>query len=382
MLERTLFNEEHEIFRDSFRKFVEKEILPHREHWEKQGHVGKEIWRKCGEQGFLCPWIEEKYGGSGADFYYSIVIAEELARSGESGLALNLHSDIVVPYIYSFGSEEQKLKWLPKCVSGESISAVAMTEPNAGSDLAGMRATAKRDGDAWVINGQKTFISNGWLCDICIVACRTESAGGQGHGGFSLFVVEDGTPGFVKLRKLDKIGMKAQDTSELLFEDCRIPASNLLGEEGKGFYYLMEKLQQERLMVAVGAQAVAEAVLKMTINYAKERTAFGKPLTKFQALRFKIVEMATEIEIGRVFVDRLIKAHIEHKQVIMETCMAKWWITEMLKRAVDEGLQIHGGYGYMVEYPIAKAFVDARVQTIYAGTTEIMKEIVGRSLGL
>jgi acyl-CoA dehydrogenase len=245
-----------------------------------------------------------------------------------------------------------------------------------------MRCTAKQDGDGWVINGQKTFISNGMLCDLCVVACRTETAKGEGHGGFSLFVVEDGTPGFVKLRKLDKIGMKSQDTAELLFEDCRVPAFNLLGEVGKGFYYLMEKLQQERLMVAIGAQAAAEQALGITIDYAKMRIAFGKPLTKFQALRFKMVEMATEITVSRSFVDNLIKAHAEHKNVAMETCMAKWWTTEMLKRVVDEGLQIHGGYGYMVEYPIAKAFVDARVQTIFAGTTEIMKEIVGRLMGL
>ncbi len=382
MLERNIFSEEHEIFRNAFRKFAEKEVVPHQEEWIKQGQVSREIWKKCGEQGFLCPWVEEDYGGSGADFYFSIVIAEELARVGESGLALNLHSDIVVPYIHSFGSEEQKKKWLPGCVSGDTITAVAMTEPDTGSDLAAMRATAKRDGDEWVINGQKTFISNGWLCDLCVVACRTETEKGEGHGGFSLFVVEDGTPGFVKLRKLEKIGMKSQDTSELLFEDCRVPAFNLLGEEGKGFYYLMEKLQQERLMIAVGAQCAAEKALDITIDYAKERKAFGRPLTKFQSLKFRLVDMATEIAICRTFVDKLIQAHVEGKNVVMETCMAKYWVTEMLKKVVDEGVQFHGGYGYMMEYPIAKAFLDARVQTIYAGTTEIMKEIVGRSMGL
>jgi len=382
MIERTIYKEEHDVFRSSFRKFLEKEVLPHREEWEKAGMVSREIWKKCGEQGYLCPWVEEKYGGAGADFYYAAVIAEELAHLGESGLILSLHSDIVVPYIYSYGNEAQKEKWIPGCVTGEKITAVAMTEPGAGSDLASMRCTAKQDGDNWIINGQKTFISNGMLCDLCVVACRTETAKGQGHGGFSLFVVEYGTPGFVKLRKLDKIGMKSQDTAELLFEDCRVPAFNLLGELGKGFYYLMEKLQQERLMVAIGAQAASETALQMTIDYAKTRVAFGKPLTKFQVLKFKIVEMATEIAIGRVFVDNLIKAHAEKKNVAMETCMAKWWTTEMLKRVVDDGLQIHGGYGYMVEYPIAKAFVDARVQTIFAGTTEIMKEIIGRLMGL
>ena len=382
MIERTIYKEEHDVFRSSFRKFLEKEVLPHREEWEKAGMVSREIWKKCGEQGFLCPWVDEKYGGAGADFYYAAVIAEELAHLGESGLILNLHSDIVVPYIYSYGNEAQKEKWIPGCVTGEKISAVAMTEPGAGSDLASMRCTAKQDGDSWIINGQKTFISNGMLCDLCVVACRTETSKGQGHGGFSLFVVEDGTPGFVKLRKLDKIGMKSQDTAELLFEDCRVPAFNLLGELGKGFYYLMEKLQQERLIVAIAAQTAAETALQMTIDYAKTRVAFGKPLTKFQVLKFKMVEMATEIAIGRVFVDSLIKAHGEKKNVAMETCMAKWWTTELLKRVVDDGLQIHGGYGYMVEYPIAKAFVDARVQTIFAGTTEIMKEIIGRLMGL
>ncbi len=382
MLERNIFSEEHDIFRDAFRKFVEKEVVPYREEWEAQGMVSREIWKKCGEQGYLCPWVDEKYGGLEADFYYSVVIAEELAAAGESGLMLSLHSDIVVPYIYSYGDEEQKEKWLPGCISGDTITAVAMTEPDAGSDLAAMRATAKRDGDEWVLNGQKTFISNGWICDLCVVACRTESGEGAGHGGFSLFVVEDGTPGFVKLRKLEKIGMKAQDTSELLFEDCRIPVSNLLGEEGQGFYILMEKLQQERLVVAMAAQTAAEYALDISINYSKERTAFGRALHKFQVLRFKMVEMATEIAISRAFVDRLIQAHVEGKNVATETCMAKWWTTEMLKRVVDEGVQIHGGYGYMLEYPIAKAFLDARIQTIFAGTTEIMKEIIGRQMGI
>jgi len=380
MLERTIFKEEHEVFRQTFRKFLEKEVVPNQEKWCHDRIVSREIWKKCGEQGFLCPWIDPKYGGPGADFIYSIVIIEEMCRIGESGLALTLHSDVCAPYISTYGTEEQKEKWLPSCVSGDKILAVAMTEPGTGSDLAAIRTTAKRDGDSYIINGQKTFISNGILCDLCIVACRTDSAGG--HKGMSLIVVEAGTPGFTKGRRLEKVGMHAQDTSELNFDDCRVPATNLLGEESKGFYYLMEKLQQERLVVAVACQSGAERVLQLTTEYAKTREAFGRPLTKFQALRFKMVEMATEIAVGRAFVDRLIEAHVAGKEVVTETCMAKWWTSEMLKRACDEGVQIHGGYGYMMEYPIAKAFIDARVQTIFAGTTEIMKEVIGRRMGL
>lgn len=380
MLERRLFKEEHEVFRETFRKFLEKEVVPHQEEWVKNRIVPKEVWKKCGEQGFLCPWVEEKYGGAGADFLYSVVIIEELAKINESGLALSLHSDVCAPYIATYGTEEQKQRWLPGCVSGDYILSVAMTEPGTGSDLAAIRTTAKRDGDYYVINGQKTFISNGINTNLCIVACRTDSKGG--HKGMSLIVVEGGTPGFTKGRHLEKVGMHAQDTAELHFDDCRVPASNLLGEEGKGFYYLMEKLQQERLVVAIACQAATERVYEITADYAKTREAFGKPLSKFQALRFKLVEMATEATVSRAFVDRLIEAHMAGKDVVMETCMAKYWTSEMLKKAVDDGVQIHGGYGYMMEYPIAKAYVDARVQTIFAGTTEIMKEVIGKRLGL
>mgnify|MGYP005831597611 CR=1 FL=1 len=380
MLERRLFKEEHEVFRETFRKFLEKEVVPNQEEWVKNRIVPKEVWKKCGEQGFLCPWVEEKYGGAGADFLYSVVIIEELAKINESGLALGLHSDVCAPYIATYGTEEQKQRWLPGCVSGDYILSVAMTEPGTGSDLAAIRTTAKRDGDYYVINGQKTFISNGINTNLCIVACRTDSK--SGHKGMSLIVVEGGTPGFTKGRHLEKVGMHAQDTAELHFDDCKVPASNLLGEEGKGFYYLMEKLQQERLVVAVACQAAAERVYEITADYAKTREAFGKPLTKFQALRFKLVEMATAAAVSRAFVDRLIEAHMDGKDVVMETCMAKYWTSEMLKKAVDDGVQIHGGYGYMMEYPIAKAYVDARVQTIFAGTTEIMKEVIGKRLGL
>lgn len=377
---RDLFKEEHDIFRNSFRKFLEKEIVPHQEEWDKAGIVPREVWKKCGDQGFLCPCTDEKYGGSGADFLYPTVIIEELARAGEHGLSLSLHSDICAPYIETYGNEEQKKRWLPDCVSGDKILAVAMTEPGTGSDLAAMRTTAKRDGDHYIINGQKTFISNGINCDICITACRTDSEGGK--GAMSLIVVEEGTEGFTKGRKLEKVGMHSQDTSELHFEDCKVPVENLLGEEGKGFYYLMEKLQQERLVVAIGAQAAAEKVFETTKDYALTREAFGRPIAKFQVIRFKLVEMATEIAVTRPFIDKLIKAHVEGEDVVTETCMAKYWTTEMLVKHCNEGVQIHGGYGYMLEYPIAKAWLDSRVQTIFAGTTEIMKEVIGRRLGI
>lgn len=381
-MKRRLFSEEHKIFQEAFRKFMEKEATPHYEKWEKEGIVSKELWLKAGEQGFLCPWLPEEYGASGTDFLYSVIITEECSRARNSGFAISLHNDIVVPYIASFGSKEQKERWLPKCVTGEYITAIAMTEPGAGSDLAALATTAVRDGDDYILNGQKTFITNGIISNLVIVAVKTNPKAQPAHTGISLIVVEEGTPGFNRGRKLDKVGMKAQDTAEMYFEDCRVPAANLLGQEGMGFIYLMQKLQQERLVCAVGAQAAAEVMLKDTIQYTKERNIFGKPLSKFQNTRFKLSEMATEIEIGRAYVDRLIEEHIGGSSIISETCMAKWWITEMAKRTADECLQLFGGYGYMLEYPIAKAWLDIRVQTIYAGTTEVMKEIIGRQMGL
>jgi len=307
---------------------------------------------------------------------------EELARARESGFALSLHSDIVVPYLAAFGNEEQKQRWLPRCVSGDKITAVAMTEPGAGSDLQAIKTTAVKDGSHYILNGQKTFISNGLLCDLVIVACKTDQKADPPYTGISLIVVEDGMPGFERGRKLDKIGMLSQDTAELAFTDCRVPAKNLLGEEGQGFVFLMQKLQQERLVCAIAAQAGAEFALEETINYCQTRTAFGKPIAKFQNTKFKLVEMATEIEVSRAFTDRLIIEHMNGANIIKETCMAKWWTTEMLKRVVDQCLQFFGGYGYMLEYPIAQAYLDVRVQTIFAGTTEIMKEIIGRQMGL
>lgn len=381
-MDRNIFEEEHNIFRDAVRKFLQKEVVPYHEQWEKDGICPREIYLKAGEQGFLCPWLPEEYGGSGVDFLYSTIINEECIFARNSGFMMGLHSDVVVPYIYSFGNEEQKKKWLPGCASGELISAVAMTEPGAGSDLASIKTTAVKDGDDYILNGQKTFISNGILCDVCVVAVKTDTKADPPHTGVSLIVVEAGTPGFEKGRKLEKIGMHAQDTAELYFEDCRVPQANLLGDEGMGFIYLMQKLQQERLVCSIAAQSGAEQVLEDAIKYTKERVLFGKPLSKFQNTRFKLAEMATEVEMGRAFVDRLIQEHVAGKNVVTETCMAKWWTTEMLKRACDESLQLHGGYGYMMEYNIAKDYLNARIQTIYAGTTEVMKEIIGRQMGL
>jgi acyl-CoA dehydrogenase len=381
-MERTLFKEEHDIFRAAFRKFMEKEVIPHHEKWEEEGMVPKALWKKAGEQGFLCPWLPEQYGASGADYLYSVVIVEEIARAGASGWAISLHNDICVPYLASYGNDEQKQRWLPGCITGDLITAVAMTEPQAGSDLQAIRATAVKDGDSYVINGQKTFITNGICNDLCIVAARTDTKVDKPAKGMSLFVVEDGTKGYVKGRKLKKIGMHAQDTAELSFEDCRVPSKNLLGQEGQGFLYLMQKLQPERLICAIGAQAGARKALDLTIQYCHEREAFGRQIAKFQNTRFKLVEALTKIEVSQTFVDRLILEHAAGKDVTTETCMAKYWCTEMLNDVVDECLQFYGGYGYMMEYPIAKAYIDARVQTIFAGTTEIMKEVIARRTGI
>jgi len=381
-LDRTLYREEHDLFRQSFRRFVEREIKPHQERWRAEGMVDREAWRKAGQGGFLCPWLEEAYGGPGGDFLHSCVIMEELAQAYESGFAISLHSDVVVPYIHEFGSEEQKQRWLPGCASGELVTAIAMTEPGTGSDLAAIATTATRDGDAYVINGAKTFISNGILCDLCVVAAKTDPDPQNAHRGISLFVVEAGTPGFIKGKKLAKMGMASQDTSELAFEDCRVPAKSLLGEEGQGFLMLMRKLQQERLVVAVGSQAGAEVVLRDTIAYCKERKAFGKPISKFQNTQFKLAECATKVEVGRTFVDRLIAEHVAGKHLVKECSMAKLWQTEMLGQVVDECLQLFGGYGYMLEYPITRAYMDARVQRIFAGTNEIMKVIIAKQLDL
>ncbi|MCX7816405.1 MAG: acyl-CoA dehydrogenase family protein [Syntrophales bacterium] len=379
---RKIFQEEHEIFRAAFRKFLDREIKPHIETWEEQGIVPREAWKKMGQNGYLCPWLEEKYGGMGAGFEYSVVIIEEMAYAGCHGLLAGLHSDIIVPYIHSYGTEEQKMKWLPLCTSGDVITAIAMTEPNTGSDLAAIRTTAIREGDSYVINGQKTFISNGLINDLCIVAAKTNPTASPPSKGISLLLVEDGTPGYIKGRKLAKMGLHSQDTAELTFDNCRVSVSNLLGKEGEGFYYMMQKLQQERLVCSIMAQSMAEAMLDMTIQYCKQRTIFGKPISSFQHNTFKIVEMATEIELGRTFVDSLIEDHISGKDIVKKVSMAKAWVCEMANRVAYHCVQLHGGYGYMEEYPICRYARDIRVFPIFAGTTEVMKVIVGRLMGL
>jgi len=373
---------EHQIFRESVRRYFEKEVTPHADLWEKEGIVPKDAWKKFGLQGFLCPWLPEEYGGSGADFLYSFILAEELARTHCGGFFFPLHSDIIVPYLFTYGNDEQKQRWLPGCVTGDCITALAMTEPGTGSDLAAIRTTAVKDGDSYVINGQKTFISNGINCDLVIVAARTNLNAASPYEGMSLIVVEDGTPGFEKGRKLDKIGLHSQDTSEMSFVDCRVPAKNLLGAEGHGFYFLMEKLQQERLVCAMGSQVGAEEALRLTIEYTKTREAFGRPISRFQYISFELAKMATEVEVGRAFLESLLIDHLEGRKDVKKASMAKYWICEMLNRVVGQCVQFHGGYGYMEEYPIARMFRDARVQTIYAGTSEIMLLIISRQLGL
>jgi len=382
-MRREIYTEEHDIFRDAFRKFLEKEVVPHQEEWLQAGIVTRDIWKKTGEQGFIAPWLPEQYGGVGADFLYSAIEIEEMARIAESGFNLSLHGEIVVPYIEAFGNEEQKAKWLPGCATGDIITAVAMSEPDAGSDLQAIKTTAVKDGDSYVINGQKTFISNGILNDLCVVATMTDPRAEPRYTGMSLIVVEDGTPGYHKVRKLDKMGAQSQDTAELFFEDCRVPKENLLGpEEGQGFVQLMQKLQQERLVIAITAMASMWAVLDMTKQYCQERSAFGKPIIKFQNTRFKLVEMYTTAEICQTFCDRLLKEHVKGTDVVTETSMAKYLFTEESKKIVDQCLQFFGGYGYMNEYPISRAYRDIRATTIVGGSTEIMKEIIGRNLGM
>ncbi|MFZ1981867.1 MAG: acyl-CoA dehydrogenase family protein [Smithella sp.] len=375
------YSEEHNIFRESLRKFLDKEIVPHIEEWEEAGIVPRGVWKMMGEHGFLCTDVPEEYGGAGGDFLYSVIVCEELVKSNFSGLTASLHSDICVPYISAFASEEQKRRYLPGCVSGDIVTAVAMTEPNAGSDLAKIKTTAVEDGDQIILNGQKTFISNGINCDLVIVAAR-DPAVKQEHQAVDLYLVEAGTPGFEKGKQIKKIGWHSQDTAELYFTDCRIPKENRLGGKGSGFLKLMMKLQQERLVCAIGAVIAAEFILDFTIKYCKERNAFGRPISKFQHVQFEIVEMATETKLGRTFIDKLIMDHIEGKDIIIEVAMAKYWTTDMAFRVADRCLQLHGGYGYCEEYPIARAWRDLRVTRIFAGTNEIMKGIAAKFMGL
>jgi acyl-CoA dehydrogenase len=375
------YTDEHRMFRDALRRFLAKEITPHVDQWEEAGIVPREAWKKMGEQGFLAMNVPEEYGGLGADFLYSVIVAEEMIRTNSAGLAAPLHTDIIVPYIISFATEEQKHKYLPGCISGDIITAIAMTEPNTGSDLAAIKTTAAESGDDVIINGQKTFISNGINCDLLVLAARDPKEENP-HAAVDLYLVEAGTPGFEKGKQIKKVGWHSQDTAELYFTDCRIPKANRLGEKGSGFLKLMLKLQQERLVCAIGAVAAAESMLEMTISYCKERTAFGRPLTKFQNTQFEIVEMATEVRLGRTFIDKLIADHMEGKEIVVDVSMAKYWTTDMASRVADRCMQLFGGYGYCEEYPIARAWRDIRVTRIFAGTNEIMKTIAARFMGL
>ena len=380
MIERTLFADEHHMFRDAVRRFMENEVVPHHDRWEEQGYVDREVWEKAGANGLLCASMPESYGGAGADKLYSIVVMEETARVNATGLGFGLHSEIVAPYILHYGSEEQKQRFLPKMATGEAIGAIAMSEPAAGSDLQGVKTTATRRGDVFLLNGSKTFITNGWHADVVIVVAKTEPKAGA--KGTSLLLVERGMKGFEKGKRLKKVGMKAQDTSELFFDNVEVPASNLLGNENEGFAYLMQELPWERLQIAIGAVENAQAAIDWTTDYVKERKVFGTTVSTFQNTRFKLAELQTEVQIARVFVDKCIDLLMAGQLDTTTASMAKYWCSDLQCKVIDECVQLHGGYGYMWEYPIARAFADARVQRIYGGTNEIMKEVITRSMGL
>ena len=382
-MRRTIFDEDHELFRASFRQFLDKEVVPRNEEFERAGLVDRDVFAKAGAAGFLGMDVDEAHGGGGVhDFRYNLIIGEEIqqAEVNPAGLGLTLHNDICLPYFTSLCNDEQKARWLPGICSGELITAVAMTEPGIGSDLASMGSTALRDGDDYVVNGSKTFITNGINADLVITAVKTDPT--LRHKGISLVVLERGMPGFERGRNLEKVGLHAQDTAELFFSDVRVPVANRLGDEGEGFRYLVTNLPQERLSIAVTAVAAARTAFEWTLAYAKERQAFGQPIGSFQSSRFRLAEMATEIELGQTFVDRCVVALNAGDLTAEEAAMAKWWCTELQGRVVDAGVQLHGGYGYMTEYPIARAYSDARITRIYGGTTEIMKEIIGRNLGV
>lgn len=378
-MRRDLFDEEHLLFRETVREFLAREVIPRHGQWEKDGIVPREVWKKAGELGMFGFSVPQEYGGAGiTDFRYNAVIVEEIIRAGATGLGFGLHNDIVAPYLVNLTNEEQKRRWLPGFVSGELITAIAMTEPGAGSDLQGIRTTALREGDHYVVNGQKTFITNGINSDLVVVVAKTDPTAGA--RGTTLLVVERGMSGFTRGRNLEKIGMHAQDTAELFFENVRVPVANRLGDEdGQGFIQLMNNLPQERLSIAVAAVAAAEAVLETTIEYCRNRKAFGRSIGRFQNTRFLLAELATEAEIARHYVDKCVLALNAGEFTAVDAAKAKWWTTELQNKVVDRCLQLHGGYGYMLEYPVAKAWLDSRVQTIYGGTTEIMKEIIGRS---
>jgi len=382
-VQRGLFDDEHELFRDSVRRFIAAEVAPRNEAWEQAGVVDRDLFTGAGKHGFLGMSAPVEHGGGGTpDFRYNLVIAEEVQRAGinAAGLGWTLHNDICLPYFLALADDEQQARWLPGICSGELVTAIAMTEPGIGSDLASMTTTARRDGDDYVVNGSKTFITNGINGDLVITAVKTDPA--ERHRGMSLLVLERGMAGFERGRNLDKIGMHAQDTAELFFTDVRVPVANRLGEEGQGFRYLVTNLPQERLSIAATGVAAARAAFDHTLAYVKERTAFGQPVGSFQNSRFRMAEMATEIEIAQSFIDRSVLALNAGDLTAEEAAMAKWWCTELQGRVVDVCVQLHGGYGYMTEYPVARAYADARITRIYGGTTEIMKEIIGRSLGL
>jgi alkylation response protein AidB-like acyl-CoA dehydrogenase len=384
MIHRTLFSPDHEAFRDSFRRFMNKEIAPHHEAWEEQGFVDREVWHKAGENGFLCMTMPVELGGAGADKLYSVIQMEELNRAGFTGVGYSLHSEIVAPYMLHYGTDAQKTKYLPQLASGAMVGAIAMSEPAAGSDLQGIKTTAILQSDgSYLLNGSKTFITNGWLADLVIVVAKTDPAAGA--KGTSLFVIERGMSGFETGKRLKKLGLKAQDTSELFFNNVRVSAANLLGGEAfknKGFICLMEKLPWERLQIALGASAAAQAAIDGTISYVKDRKVFGQTIASFQNTRYKLAEMQTQVQIAQVFIDKCIELLLIDKLDTATASMAKYWCTDLQCKVVDECVQLFGGYGYMWEYPITRAYADARVQRIYGGTNEIMKEVISRSMGL
>ena len=380
-MEQHLYESVHEEFRDLCREFLAREAVPHHARWEADGIVDREVWRKAGAAGLLGMDVDPEYGGGGQrDFRFNAVLDEEIVASGCSGLGFGLHNDVVAPYLTELTTDDQRKRWLPGFCSGELVTAIAMSEPGAGSDLAGIRTTAVRDGDALVLNGQKTFITNGELADLVVVVAKT--APDQGAHGVSLIAVETGTPGFSRGRRLAKVGLKANDTAELFFDDCRVPAENLIGTENHGFYHLMANLPRERLSIAVAAVAACEKLLALTIEYARSREAFGRPIGRFQHNRFLLAEMETELEVTETYIDRCLQGVVDGELTAVEAAKAKWWATETAKKVVDQCVQLHGGYGYMMEYRVARAYVDGRIQTIFGGTTEIMKEIIGRELGV
>jgi len=380
-MDQHLYEAEHEAFRALCREFLAREAVPHSEEWEKAGIVDREIWRKAGAAGLLGMDVDEEYGGGGQrDFRFNAVLVEEIIAAGATGLGFGLHNDVVAPYLTELTTEEQRKRWLPGFCSGDLITAIAMSEPGAGSDLAGVRTSAVRDGDSYVLNGQKTFITNGEHADLVIVVAKTDAT--QGAHGISLFIVERGTPGFTRGRRLEKVGLKANDTAELFFDDCRIPLDHLIGQENGGFYHLMANLPRERLGIAVAAVAAAEHILALTLDYARSRQAFGRPIGSFQHNRFVLAELDTEVTIARTFLNHCIDEYNAGRLSVTDAAKAKWWTTELQTKVADRCVQLHGGYGYMLEYPVAKAWLNSRVQTIYGGTTEIMKEIIGRGLGL